>query len=636
MLLRPATRPVVRPICRGLLDVNNNGWPLRSQLLDGATIRLPLTHTAVPTRGSITPTFTRATTATFTDFEGVLRTVPAGCARFTGARMVQNLVNTTSEDFSNAAWAKLTAGAGSVPVITSGFTDPNGGSTAYRLQADAGGSSGADFSILRNTLSAASRHLSSLWIKSNTGASQTVGVGVLDVGQSVIATTTWQRLTVAPYASASNIFDISVYPAANGSQQTIDVLIWRAQLEDITGRTDQTTPSEYVSVGVASAPYYHGSMADGVKCFDTDLSGNPIAASTLKGYLAEPAATNRCLQSNALTTTWTSAGTLGLIQNVVGPDGAVSAWTLTDNDAAANEVLYQPITLTAANYTNHCLVGKTTGAQASYPCLYAYDGASARAALCTIDTSNGVATVWTAYTGLTVQASSARCSSYNDDFWLVELTFLGTAATWTNAIAFAPAITTNPTQSTGIFDVTVQGSSVACNFQCELGSAATSYIATTTAAVARNADVLTYTGGDIPNLKTLAATFRREVGVSNVGVVCGVSDTTLNNCEVVDLQSATAVKFEGTKAGAAEWATTASNAYTPATFSKAAWSAAANDIKMDFNGTAQTQDTTAAIPGTTVLDVGHLAGSYQLNGHVGHIYGWTRNMSQSELGAVDR
>ena len=43
---------------------NNNGWPLRSQLLDGAPFRLPLTNTAVPASAApgTTATFTRATT----------------------------------------------------------------------------------------------------------------------------------------------------------------------------------------------------------------------------------------------------------------------------------------------------------------------------------------------------------------------------------------------------------------------------------------------------------------------------------------------------------------------------------------------------------------------------------------------
>lgn len=36
------------------------------------------------------------------------------------------------------------------------------------------------------------------------------------------------------------------------------------------------------------------------------------------------------------------------------------------------------------------------------------------------------------------------------------------------------------------------------------------------------------------------------------------------------------------------------------------------------------------------MDVGHIEGAAVLNGPVNHIYGWTRNLSQSELGAVDR
>jgi hypothetical protein len=76
--------------------------------------------------------------------------------------------------------------------------------------------------------------------------------------------------------------------------------------------------------------------------------------------------------------------------------------------------------------------------------------------------------------------------------------------------------------------------------------------------------------------------------------------------------------------------------YTPGTTSKAAVTFATNDVKADFNGTAQTPDTAATMPTVTQLNVGHEAGSVPLNGPVNHIYGWTRNLSQSELGAIDR
>ena len=60
----------------------------------------PLTHTLEATTGT-DPTFTRATAATFEDFEGVIRTVESSEPRFPGARRVENLLS-YSEDFGNA------------------------------------------------------------------------------------------------------------------------------------------------------------------------------------------------------------------------------------------------------------------------------------------------------------------------------------------------------------------------------------------------------------------------------------------------------------------------------------------------------------------------------------------------------
>jgi hypothetical protein len=61
-----------------MLFGNNSGGGANA-LLDGAPFYLELTHTAVPARGTGSPSFTRASTATFTDWEGVLKTVPSGC-----------------------------------------------------------------------------------------------------------------------------------------------------------------------------------------------------------------------------------------------------------------------------------------------------------------------------------------------------------------------------------------------------------------------------------------------------------------------------------------------------------------------------------------------------------------------------
>jgi hypothetical protein len=56
-----------------------------------------------------------------------------------------------------------------------------------------------------------------------------------------------------------------------------------AQFENVSGQADQTA-SEYVSVGVLSAPF-HGAGADGCKYFTTNKDGSAIPAATLKGYI---------------------------------------------------------------------------------------------------------------------------------------------------------------------------------------------------------------------------------------------------------------------------------------------------------------------------------------------------------------
>jgi len=57
-------------------------------------------------------------------------------------------------------------------------------------------------------------------------------------------------------------------------------------LEDVTGQSVQTA-AEYVSTNVLNAFPYHGAGVDGVKYFDTTLTGAKIPESTIKGFLNE-------------------------------------------------------------------------------------------------------------------------------------------------------------------------------------------------------------------------------------------------------------------------------------------------------------------------------------------------------------
>ena len=188
-------------------------------------------------------TFTRSSSATIVDHEGVIRTVPSGAARFNGLRYVRNLfANTTTSLASGSSTTAVTVTAGSY-IFSMGA-----GSGTATFSGTATGSTG--------TLSA-------------NASNRTAKTLTITAGGTIIVT--------ASVAALATI-----------------------QLENATGRTDTTTPSEYVSVGVLSSPY-HGAGVDGIKYFATE-NGNSVVSNVVTegtgaaiagGYLLmEPAATN--------------------------------------------------------------------------------------------------------------------------------------------------------------------------------------------------------------------------------------------------------------------------------------------------------------------------------------------------------
>ena len=592
---------------------NNNGWPLRNQLFDGAPIALPLTHTVIG-RGGLTPSFTRATTETGQKWDeaGYLDfTALAGEMVFKGARRERNLLATSSKDFSVTTGISLNATPTAGSVV---FTN----ASAYRYK--------------RSLAIPGTKVQCSCLVKSSDGSKAVVGVRGYGVAsgasavESVALTTEYQQITITISGATTNEaidFGLENRIGIGGDGTAIGTVeITQIQINDITGETDQTTIRPYVSVGVESAPAYHGSMVDGVKCYDTDRSGNPISTSgsyPLVGYVPWEARTNLCLQSEDLSTTWGNNNTTESVNAaVVSPNGTTTADKLVEAATNTTHTIHNTVAGTSGVYTTSVYL-KAAGRTWAY----ITEGNSVTSTAY-FDLTNGVVGT-VGGTG----SPSARIVDAGNGWYRCSMTF--TAGANAN---IQIGTSTGDTISSFLGDIT-KGVYV-WGAQLELGSFATPYIPTTTVAVARNADVLTYTGADVANIKTLAATFSRGVGVATAGTVAALSDNTANEYSSINLTSATAVRFDGVDGGVSKWQTTASNAYTPAATSKAAYSAATNSIKMDLDGTAQTEDTVATLPTVTQVQVGHLNGATVLNGPVGQIFAWTRNLSQSELGAVDR
>jgi hypothetical protein len=392
--------------------------------------------------GSSTPTFTRATTATVSDWEGVLRTAISGEVRFQGARRAANLYATTSETFSNAAWTKR---AGTT--LTSGQSDPNGGTSAFKVTVAV-----SDGYIYQTpTLVAGHTYCLSCYMKAGslTNGRLSIWTGANTIAANVTLTASWQRFAVIGTASAgAGAGDAGSLLDANS---TGDYYIFGAQLEDISGAS-VSAPNEYVSVGVLSAPY-HGANVDGVKYFTTQ-NGNSVASnvvteatgagitdSTLKGYLAEGARTNRCLWSEEFDNAVWAATNITVGAEVSAPDGATTAETLTAS--AGNGTIIQDLGVVAsAAKTFSVWLKRKTGTG-------------------NIDLTMDGGASWTTKT---ITSSWARYSV-------------------TQTLA---------DEDVGIRIVTNTDAIYAWGAQVETAAFASSYIATTAAAVTRNADVLTW------------------------------------------------------------------------------------------------------------------------------------------------
>lgn len=238
------------------------GGSLETQApFSSATFKLPLTNTLAPVGGYGPATFTRSTTATVFDNEGILKEVRAGAARFSGARRVANIVPYSEDD---PAWV---AAGSTPPTVSTSVTYDGKICTSATFAAGLSGysitrASGTSFTITTGR-SYATRFLIAfdrLLVPTEsilivcTGAAGAVG-SMSSTSAANIVTTSLTLLTPTTVtATGSGLNSIVIYPNAS-LLSPLTVYITEKQIEDVTGQSDQTA-SEYVSSGTTPPNWF--------------------------------------------------------------------------------------------------------------------------------------------------------------------------------------------------------------------------------------------------------------------------------------------------------------------------------------------------------------------------------------------
>jgi hypothetical protein len=507
--------------------------------------------------------------------------------RLTGARFVRNLVTGSSEDFTNAAWTK-----NDVTIVTNSTNDPNGNLTANKI-VEANNSNA--HSIVNSFSAVLGTYTYSVYAKKAErkylrliGGTNFVGTVNFDLDDGTYTVTAgtpivsainagngWWRCSIISNVTATIINpSISITTSTSGTgayagDGTSGIFCWGAQLENVSGQADQTA-SEYVSVGVLSAPF-HGAGVNGCKYFTTNKDGSAISPSVLKRYLAEPSRVNNCLWGrDATNAAWTKSN-------------VTAAKTATGLDNVANSA--SRLTAAANDATLLQLLTAATGTRTTSAWIKRVSGSG------TVSITRNGGTGWTDITSSLVTGTWVPVSLTSD-------------------VGANPTVGLKMGTSGDVIDVDC--------FQDEDGAWRTSPILTTTAAVTRNADVLSYSSAFAVAGGSAACSLQSVVPISTSNAVALAGDA---NARIMYFTSATA-RNSGAVWDATNTATATGNSISTGIRKRSSrWGA---DLMLCADGTlGTTQAFDGSMGASTTMYVGcNQAGADQLSGNIGEVHIW--------------
>ena len=354
-----------------------------------------------------------------------------------------------------------------------------------------------------------------------------------------------------------------------------------------------------------------------------------------KGLLVEEQRTNNLLRSEDLTVTWTANRGSITSNAIVAPDGTTTADRFIESTAnGVHGPVQTPVTTTAAAYT---VSGFFRAGTRSIVVMRFQDFATGL---------NGVGAEFDLSAG-TISSPAVVIGAFTSP----SATISNVGGGWYRCTVTG---TTNTTQcslrietctSAGAFSAAFfQGSSYtgdgssyfdSWGYQLELGSFATSYIPTHTAAVTRSADVCQITGTSFSsffnaNEGSIAAEYDTIYPLSlassrRLFIFRDAGNSVRLNSEI----NSNGIYWETVPAGANILGAYSASAYDSV---KAGYGYKVNDFAITVNGSAASTDTSVSVPtGITLLDLGSMDGSQYLCGHIARLRYYNSRLTNSKL-----
>ena len=321
---------------------------------------------------------------------------------------------------------------------------------------------------------------------------------------------------------------------------------------------------------------------------------------SFKGLLVEPAATNLCLQSEDITTTWSPTNATLTANATTAPDGNTTADKLNDNSSGGTGSVRITQSITVSAGTKYTASVFLKADQLAFAQLNAdsYDGGAGGYQYFGL---SGDGTLGTA-----ISLDDSSITKYPDGWYRCSITWTqGAADTSFNfRIWVADSISNITVDRDGTSSIFVWGA------QVEASPIATSYIPTTTASVTRNKDDISLTGasdliGQGEGTLYVEVDWRLATGTSQF-LLSANDGTEDNSVSIYNSGGAGGIRMYAVADGViATFQGVDSSAYSG--IQKFAFAYKTDDFKLYRNGSSISTDTSgslAALATLTDIDLG--------------------------------